>query len=32
MSYDLMVFDSVLAPVEKTLFMSWYGEQKKWSS
>lgn len=32
MSYNLKVFDSVLAPVDKTLFTSWYGEQTKWSS
>ncbi|RAI88114.1 hypothetical protein DET54_1161 [Paenibacillus pabuli] len=31
MSYDLMVFDPVKAPVDKASFMRWYGEQTKWS-
>ncbi|SFF44084.1 hypothetical protein SAMN04487969_13937 [Paenibacillus algorifonticola] len=31
MSYDLMVFEPVKAPVNKEEFMIWYGEQTKWS-
>ncbi|WP_053779588.1 hypothetical protein [Paenibacillus xylanivorans] len=31
MSCELMVFDPIKAPVDKTSFMSWYGEQTKWS-
>src|SRR6266508_1251050 len=31
MSYDLMVFDPVIAPRDRDGFMSWYDKQTEWS-
>jgi hypothetical protein len=31
MSYDLMVFDPVSAPRERSAFMGWYDQQTQWS-
>lgn len=31
MSYDLMVFEISKAPMEKSAFMDWYGQQTEWS-
>jgi hypothetical protein len=31
MSYDLMVFETTVAPKSRGDFMAWYGEQTQWS-
>jgi len=31
MSYDLMVFDPQAPPKDREAFLTWYGEQTKWS-
>lgn len=30
MSYDLMVFDTSIAPKQREAFMTWYDEQSEW--
>ena len=32
MSYDLMVFDTKVAPRERTAFLTWYKQLVKWTN